>query len=971
MDINWLKVALIVCCSGVILPFVLPQEGSNPFRWFPPDNFDVISRKMDQANPENCATMSESDLRLPPTALSQLPRYNHILLQQWFTNRSKLLHLHNLALNRAFFYSYIYQRLDGPVVDPPFLPSLMYYYFSAAADVSAGPNVMNASAVLMDTNTTYANWYGLKVINHTLPLFGPIARRLDNWNDEMNFLRIPSNNTIEITDLGAGPNSNYTAPWYKNNPYIRDREMGINFIPDDRGTAPSKNQYTTKIQLADITGEPIKELETLKFYGPNAPGVKETFLPVRFTRPYYDCGASNRWIVSSVAALSDYMPRYSNITRLRGPRMVGIIVQSIDFYRIDFNPCPPGLGNPNHFLANIARCKPTTLCVPLPGFGFRRGGYECVCQPGHRLPAGQNGPFRGIDIEIATEEEYQNGFDCLPVGWREVIPEETGLKENTESRLVSSSVQSDYLDTLQGQRGTKGGTPLWGKVKRYARHLLNVLSPISGGAEPEVQTMFVPTTYGPDGLPEVIANPRQVESADYGPSNIKQVINLPLNGTVPGYRSLPHLLPFGLEDFNLTSPENTEISGVQNIIPATVVQDNFTAEQRRVSRKKRQRPAPFYTVGEGTVFNEDRFMEVQRLIAHAKRVTSKNCHTMTPDQLVFPGEVSYGAEKRFEMAGRTALRLAHFLSAYYQNSIVGEVYGSLITGFPLNRYELFGEVLSNVLSDFDIVSSGIFFDYQMFTDHDQVTWDLFAPYAYKPVGSTQAVEAIDMSIKRFRDYTEQPWFRTLKDRWASSRYGLERITTKPHIRSDVNGTQIQRYFNFPIYYRVPHYEDGYWTHPYFDCDGMVKDWLITYAAPFFGVLGEERALRFMGVTTISVRLMDLDINQCPQSFYTPNFFKNSARCDFRSTYCTHLPRRYFVSGSYKCECRQGFEYPINDYNWYFHGEMMEREYQLFLRGEPNRYELLKCRQGRGSRSSPARHAIQTIILLLTLYLVYF
>lgn len=124
----------------------------------------------------------------------------------------------------------------------------------------------------------------------------------------------------QILDLGAGPNCNYTAPWYKNNPYIRDREMGINFIPDRRGTAPDKSHFTTKIQLAMLDGTPIKELEVVKFYGPNAPGIKETALPVRFTRPYYDCGGSNRWIVGAVSGLSDYMPRYSNITRLRGPR---------------------------------------------------------------------------------------------------------------------------------------------------------------------------------------------------------------------------------------------------------------------------------------------------------------------------------------------------------------------------------------------------------------------------------------------------------------------------------------------------------------------------------------------------------------------------------------------------------------------------------------------------------------------------
>lgn len=50
----------------------------------------------------------------------------------------------------------------------------------------------------------------------------------------------------------------------------------------------------------------------------------------------------------------------------------------------------------------------------------------------------------------------------------------------------------------------------------------------------------------------------------------------------------------------------------------------------------------------------------------------------------------------------------------------------------------------------------------MFTDHDGTTWDLFAPYAYKPLLATQAAEAIDMSINAYRDYTEKPWFRTLK-----------------------------------------------------------------------------------------------------------------------------------------------------------------------------------------------------------------
>ena len=49
-------------------------------------------------------------------------------------------------------------------------------------------------------------------------------------------------------------------------------------------------------------------------------------------------------------------------------------------------------------------------CEPLYGWGFRRGGYKCMCKPGYRYPQFQNGPFLGSEIESATEEEYKNGF---------------------------------------------------------------------------------------------------------------------------------------------------------------------------------------------------------------------------------------------------------------------------------------------------------------------------------------------------------------------------------------------------------------------------------------------------------------------------------------------------------------------------------------------------------------------------------
>ena len=34
--------------------------------------------------------------------------------------------------------------------------------------------------------------------------------------------------------------------------------------------------------------------------------------------------------------------------------------------------------------------------------------------------------------------------------------------------------------------------------------------------------------------------------------------------------------------------------------------------------------------------------------------------------------------------------------------------------------------------------------------------------------------------------------------------------------------------------RAANIEHGHWTAPYFDCNGLVKMWKITYASPFFG-----------------------------------------------------------------------------------------------------------------------------------------
>lgn len=192
---------LIVFALGIFAALLHLTFAKSPYSWYPRDNFDYIMDKMSRANPNNCRYLSEADLTLPINIVSQMPKYNQIPLQVWYANRSKLLHLHNLALNRAFFFSYILQRLNDTRTGPALLPSHIYYYFSGAADISSAPNAVNTSGIYMDTNCSYASWYISDSVNTTFPLFAPVTRRLDNWNDETNYLRIPTNDTIEVRNL--------------------------------------------------------------------------------------------------------------------------------------------------------------------------------------------------------------------------------------------------------------------------------------------------------------------------------------------------------------------------------------------------------------------------------------------------------------------------------------------------------------------------------------------------------------------------------------------------------------------------------------------------------------------------------------------------------------------------------------------------------------------------------------------------
>ncbi|KAL3308550.1 hypothetical protein Ciccas_012916, partial [Cichlidogyrus casuarinus] len=73
-----------------------------------------------------------------------------------------------------------------------------------------------------------------------------------------------------------------------------------------------------------------------------------------------------------------------------------------------------------------------------------------------------------------------------------------------------------------------------------------------------------------------------------------------------------------------------------------------------------------------------------------------------------------------------------------------------------------------------------------------------------------------------------------------------------------------------------------------------------------------------------------------------------------SLQCEHIPGRYFEWGSYKCLCRQGYEFQFDPPIWYFDGTKMEQNLLRKLKVQPNHYDILKCRQSTAAYVTAAR-----------------
>lgn len=296
----WLHILIVAVfsCLGVVAQY----------EWQTRDAFDEIRHKMDKVNKDNCPIQHFGDLYLPEDAISHLPDIKDVNINPIFPNRTALLHVHNLALSRSFFWSYILQsRFIRPAINDTYDPGMMYYFLSTVADVSANPFV-NASAVYFAPNMSYSSSYR-GFFNKTFPRFAPRTFREDDFNDPIHLQRISTLNTFIVQDLGSvKPNTSadYTSDYFRINEWYKK------WLPDYVvGRHDTKTTYQVEIRYANNTNE------TFTFHGP--PGADEIPGPVKFTRPYFDCGRSNRWLVAAVVPIADIYPRHTGFRHIEYP----------------------------------------------------------------------------------------------------------------------------------------------------------------------------------------------------------------------------------------------------------------------------------------------------------------------------------------------------------------------------------------------------------------------------------------------------------------------------------------------------------------------------------------------------------------------------------------------------------------------------------------------------------------------------
>jgi hypothetical protein len=194
-------------------------------------------------------------------------------------------------------------------------------------------------------------------------------------------------------------------------------------------------------------------------------------------------------------------------------------------------------------------------------------------------------------------------------------------------------------------------------------------------------------------------------------------------------------------------------------------------KQKKKKRKRRE-----------AQFDQMNYDRMQGIFQTIKKINRDNCKTFSNRAMLLPGDVGYGVATQFDAQARFALRISHLLSNWFQNVIPGENFGYLKGGNRIHHELMFGEVLANVMADYKVLSSGIYFEPHVFEDWNGKSREFFGPFAWK---RDKSVYAIDTAGFKKR-YVEEDWYVRIRQRWQTNTAGLLKYRMKAKVWEGIN-----------------------------------------------------------------------------------------------------------------------------------------------------------------------------------------
>jgi hypothetical protein len=92
--------------SVLILIVLFVKLCFGQFQWQTRDSFDEIRKQIDSVVGDNCKVVDINKLFLPQSSVTHIPDLKWLGIDPIFPNRTNLLHIHNMALSRAFYLRY-------------------------------------------------------------------------------------------------------------------------------------------------------------------------------------------------------------------------------------------------------------------------------------------------------------------------------------------------------------------------------------------------------------------------------------------------------------------------------------------------------------------------------------------------------------------------------------------------------------------------------------------------------------------------------------------------------------------------------------------------------------------------------------------------------------------------------------------------------------------------------------------------